>query len=70
MNRLMRPALLALAGGALAAAPLSHPLSAQEGAVRRPFGTLRDQAGRQQRWLDARMQTVLPALMRKYGVDM
>lgn len=38
--------------------------------VARPFGTLRDQADEQQRWLDTRMTTVLPALMRKHGVDM
>ena len=36
----------------------------------RPFGDLRAQAEEQQRWLDARMKTVLPMLMRKYGVDM
>jgi Xaa-Pro aminopeptidase len=35
----------------------------------RPFGTLREQAAVQQRWLDARMRTVLPALLRKYDVD-
>ena len=38
--------------------------------VARPFGTLRQQADEQQRWLDQRMTTVLPALMRKHGVDM
>ena len=38
--------------------------------IERPFGTLREQAGEQQRWLEARMATVLPALMRKRGVDM
>jgi Xaa-Pro aminopeptidase len=38
-------------------------------APRRPFGTLREQADLQQRWLDKRMRTVLPALMRKHGVD-
>ena len=38
--------------------------------VARPVGTLRDQADEQQRWLDTRMTTVLPALMRKHGVDM
>ena len=36
----------------------------------RPFGTLRDQAGQQQQWLEQRLTTVLPTLMRKYGVDM
>ena len=38
--------------------------------VERPFGTLREQAAEQQRWLDERMKTVLPALMRKHKVDM
>ena len=35
----------------------------------RPFGTLREQAALQQRWLDARLRDVLPALLRKYDVD-
>ena len=38
--------------------------------VARPFGTLREQADVQQRWLEERMTTVLPLLMRKHGVDM
>ncbi len=36
----------------------------------RPFGTLREQAALQQRWLERRLTTVLPALMRKHGIDM
>ncbi len=36
----------------------------------RPFGTLREQAALQQRWLERRLVTVLPMLMRKHGVDM
>src|SRR5215207_9850841 len=36
----------------------------------RPFGTLREQADRQQQWLQQRLTTVLPALMRKHGIDM
>lgn len=36
----------------------------------RPFGDLRSQAAEQQRWLDERMKTVLPALMKKHNVDM
>ncbi len=36
----------------------------------RPFGTLREQADLQQRWLEQRMETVLPGLMRRYGIDM
>ena len=45
-------------------------LAAQPAAPSRPFGTLREQADMQQRWLQTRMTTVLPAIMRKYGVDM
>ena len=36
----------------------------------RPFGTLREQAALQQQWLDVRMKTVLPALMKKHGIDL
>ena len=36
----------------------------------RPFGTLREQADLQQSWLEKRLKTVLPGLMRKHGVDM
>lgn len=50
----------------LLAAPLAVGAQA---APRRPFGTLREQADIQQRWLAQRLTTVLPALMRKHGVD-
>ncbi len=36
----------------------------------RPFGTLREQARVQQVWLQERLETNLPMLMRKHGVDM
>jgi Metallopeptidase family M24 len=36
----------------------------------RPFGTLREQADRQQQWLQQRLTTILPALMHKHGFDM
>ena len=36
----------------------------------RPFGTLREQAAMQQEWLKKRLDTFLPALLRKHGVDM
>ena len=36
----------------------------------RPFGTLRDQAFKQQKWFELRMERTLPALMRRAGVDM
>jgi hypothetical protein len=39
-------------------------------AASRPFGTLREQAAMQQSWLKQRLDTFLPALMRKYGIDM
>src|SRR5687768_4168570 len=42
---------------------------AQEIRTYRPFGTLREQAEIQQRWLTTRMERVLPALMRKHNVD-
>jgi len=36
----------------------------------RPFGTLREQAALQQHWLNERLESVLPVLMREYGVEM
>src|SRR5687768_8863841 len=36
----------------------------------RPFGTLRELAALQQRWLQQRLDTILPSLMRKHGIDM
>lgn len=36
----------------------------------RPFGTLREQATRQQAWLRERMDKALPALMRQYGIEL
>jgi Xaa-Pro aminopeptidase len=35
-----------------------------------PVGTLREQAQRQQAWLRQRLDSILPGLMRKYGIDM
>ena len=60
----MRLAKLILPMAALASSAL-----AQDVKLNRPFGTLREQADMQQRWLARRMETVLPAVMRKYGVD-
>ena len=52
-------------------APLAAqaPATRADAAPRRPFGTLREQADIQQGWLALRLRTVLPALMRKHGVD-
>ena len=55
---------------ALCLVTLGQSSSAQSHAPARPFGTLREQAIIQQQWLARRMQTVLPTLMRKHGVDM
>ncbi|HZI28414.1 MAG TPA: M24 family metallopeptidase [Gemmatimonadaceae bacterium] len=60
----LRFAALALILGA------SSLASAQNRAANRPFGTLREQATLQQSWLEKRLKTVLPGLMRKHGVDM
>ena len=50
--------------GLLIAAP------AMGSAQTRPFGTLREQAALQQGWLQRRLDSQLPALMRKYRIDM
>ncbi|MEO7823393.1 MAG: Xaa-Pro aminopeptidase, partial [Gemmatimonadaceae bacterium] len=57
---------------ALTAFLISLPtgLTGQQATPAHPFGTLRDQADTQQRWLASRMTTILPAIMRKYAVDM
>jgi Xaa-Pro aminopeptidase len=52
----------------LTATLLAAPADAQQ--AERPFGTLREQAAMQQQWLEKRLDTFLPALMRKHGVDM
>lgn len=39
-------------------------------AIERPFGTLREQAAMQQAWLARRLDTFLPSLMRKHGIDL
>ena len=43
-------------------------VAAQE-TVQRPFGTLREQAAMQQQWLRKRIETFLPALMRKHRIN-
>ncbi|MEO6445610.1 MAG: M24 family metallopeptidase [Gemmatimonadaceae bacterium] len=54
----------------LSLAAVARPAATQVPDPIRPFGTLRDQAHQQQQWLQRRMDTVLPALMRKHAVDM
>lgn len=62
-----------LARSLLLVAASAAPLAAQSPLTptpQRPFGTLREQAALQQQWLQERMTTVLPALMRKHKVAM
>jgi len=65
IRSVVRAAMLA---ATLGVAQLGTPARAE--AQTRPFGTLREQAEMQQRWLQQRLTTVLPGLMRKHGVDM
>ena len=52
--------------GTIASSASPQPASSAE----RPFGTLREQAALQQEWLRKRLDTFLPALMRKHGIDL
>jgi Xaa-Pro aminopeptidase len=64
----MRRSYWALGALVLTAAALpAGPIAAQ---AARPFGTLREQAALQQQWLEKRITTLLPPLMRKYGIEM
>jgi Xaa-Pro aminopeptidase len=65
MNRAARIALPLVLGLLVSATP-----RAQSTLRPRPFGTLRELAAMQQDWLKKRLDTFLPALMRKHGVDM
>ena len=44
--------------------------TAAQTAPERPFGTLREQAAMQQDWLKKRLDTFLPGLLRRHGIDM
>ncbi len=63
-----------LAGNLAASRPVtqSNPPRARtaDSGPERPFGTLREQAALQHQWLRQRLDTFLPALMRKWGIDM
>jgi Xaa-Pro aminopeptidase len=68
-------AAIALVGLTLVGAPaLFRTTEAQgpaaAGSAQRPFGTLREQAAMQQQWLKQRLDTFVPPLMRKHGIDM
>jgi Metallopeptidase family M24 len=46
------------------------PDASAQSTPERPFGTLREQAAMQQEWLRKRLDTFLPGLMRKHGIDL
>jgi Xaa-Pro aminopeptidase len=46
------------------------PPGPERPAPERPFGTLREQAARQQAWLRERLEVALPRLMRQHGVEL
>jgi Xaa-Pro aminopeptidase len=77
-SRLPIPALAVTLSATLASAqPIAFPATkgtrtsgSAAADTLRPFGTLRDQAFRMQKWLEFRMDSVLPKLMRRQGVDM
>ena len=62
-GRCIRPVLMVVM--LVAACPAAAQVTPQ-----RPFGTLREQATLQQAWLRQRLDTFLPGLMRKHGIDM
>jgi hypothetical protein len=69
--------LLALPAATAVAQPIAFPVTkgtrtsgSPAADTLRPFGTLREQAFKQQKWLELRMERTLPALMRREGVDM
>ena len=65
-----RPARLALMTSLMAGLMTANTPAQPVSAVERPFGTLREQAALQQEWLRKRLDTFLPALMRKHDIDL
>jgi Xaa-Pro aminopeptidase len=61
-----KPRTIGLTLAILCSAAVAWPQTAPE----RPFGTLREQAAMQQQWLQKRLDTFLPSLIRKYGIDL
>jgi Xaa-Pro aminopeptidase len=68
--RTVRRSLMLGAVGLLMPVALIPRDALSQAKAARPFGTLREQAAMQQQWLQKRLDTYLPALMRKHGVDL
>jgi Xaa-Pro aminopeptidase len=61
-----KPRTIGLTLAILCSAAVAWPQTTPE----RPFGTLREQAAMQQQWLQKRLDTFLPSLIRQYGIDL
>ena len=48
----------------------THPAAEPAAPAPRPLPTLRQQAAEQQMWLEKRLTTVLPGIMRQHGIDL
>src|SRR5438876_12407931 len=72
LKRFLRRAVLAsvLLAGSVTASAQDRLAPGALPPADRPFGTLREQAAMQQQWLKKRLDTFLPALMRKHAIDM
>ncbi len=68
-SRLVR-AIVIVSGLLISASATAQVKSGSLPSAERPFGTLREQAAMQQQWLKKRLDTFLPALMRRHGIDM
>lgn len=67
-SRTLRAVVLPVCALVLAAGPAAP--STQGPSPARPFGTLREQAALQQQWLKTRIETFIPAALRRHGIDM
>ena len=66
----LRASIMSLVGALVLLGPGALRGQIREYDAARPFGTLREQAEVRQAWLEERLGTNLPMLMRKHGIDM
>ncbi|WP_225414599.1 M24 family metallopeptidase [Stigmatella hybrida] len=62
--------LAALMVSSACATPGARPAAGERSPPARPFGTLQEQAQRQQAWLRERLEVALPQLMRQHGIEL
>ena len=71
LTALLAAGLLLAAASALPQLPAAPPSAPGTGVLpARPFGTLQEQSRMQHEWLRKRLDTFLPPLMRRHGIDM